>query len=138
MSTVKITNASNGPIAVALAHIYGDFVSEGWFDIGQNGSQEFSADDSVGLCIRVQDASGGDITFNNLTVPEYFTYHPTSRFSVAKVSGDPAGTRVLRSGTNLEVVQDVNPSAPLPAGWGNGRFFRLGPGTFNEFVNPTA
>jgi hypothetical protein len=136
MSIVNITNASNGAVAVAIAHLHGDFVSEGWFDMAQNQTQQFSADDSVGLCVRVQDSTGNDITFSNLTAPEFFTFHPTSRFSVTRVPGDPAGTRVLRSGSNLENVQDMNPNAPMPAGWASGRFFAVGSGTFNEFINP--
>ena len=48
MSTVNITNASNGAILVAIAHLQGDFISQGWFEIGQNGTQQFSADDCLG------------------------------------------------------------------------------------------
>jgi hypothetical protein len=136
MSVVNITNASNGTIAVAIAHLQGDFVSEGWFDLVQNQTQQFSADDSVGLCVRVQDSNGNDITFSNLTTPEFFTYNPSTRFSVTRVAGDPTGTRVLRSGSNLENVVDMNPNSPFPAGWANGRFFAVGSGTANEFVNP--
>ena len=138
MSIANITNASNGTIAVAIAHLHGDFVSEGWFDLSQNQTRQFSADDSVGLCVRVQDVGGNEVTFSNLTTPEFFTFHPTSRFSVARVAGDPTGPRVLRSGSNLENVVDMNPSAPQPAGWANGRFFAVGSGTANEFVNPPA
>ena len=110
-------------------------MSEGFFDIGPNQTQQFSADDSVGLCVRMQGAAGAEITLSNFTIPEFFTFNLTRGFPLRKCPAIRKHPH-FAIGKQFAKCGQCESEYPLPAGWANGRFFAVGPGTFNEFINP--
>lgn len=125
MSTANIENVSNGPVFVALADNHGNLISEGWWTVGQNQTQTLTASDQSDMYLRVQDANGNEITFNNFHTFLFFPIN-SARFTVNKVADDPA-VRVLKWGGNLENTHNMTVNEPLPSGWASQRFFRVGP-----------
>jgi hypothetical protein len=124
MSTANVENLSNGPVFVALADNQGNLISEGWWEVVSNQTQTLTSPDASDMYLRVQDASGNEITFNNFSTFLFFPLNP-ARFDVTKVANAPS-VRVLRWGGNLENTQNMSLNEPLPNGWSSQRFFRVG------------
>jgi hypothetical protein len=134
MSTANIENLSNGTVFVALADNQGDLISEGWWEVVTNQTQTLTMPDASDMYLRVQDANGNEITFNNFNTFLFFPLNP-ARFTVNKVPNDPA-VRVLKWGGNLENSFNMTVNEPLPAGWSTQRFFQVGPINENFQVQP--
>jgi uncharacterized membrane protein len=133
---VRLENYSNGTVYVAVSYnqYRGNLIVEGWYEVKQNATWNFDADDASDMYIRVQDANGREITFANHNQFLFWAAHP-DRFSLAR-KPDDANVRHYRWGANLQNNRNATLNEPLPPGWDSRRFFRIGSGNHKLEVKP--
>jgi uncharacterized membrane protein len=130
----KVENYTNDAVYVATGYNYGQMVSGGWTAIGPNQSQTFTAPDNAELCLRIEDKNGKSITFGNFQTIRTFPVS-NDRFTVNN-EPDDATVRTLKWGNQLEKSYQMKKNDPLPAGWENREFFRIGTGNHKLEIKP--
>jgi len=131
---VKVENYSNNPIHVAQADNKGQVVSHGWTTVKSNEVRTFKAPDSAELYLRIQNDTGGELTFPKHQTFLHFPTHK-DRFSV-KTEPDDNKVWVLKHGQKLEQSRNANKNDKLPAGWQSSRFFKIGTGSHKLEIKP--